>query len=323
MKKLKNSPTVLMFHAEMLPPISTSVGDSVLHGGQPCAPSGPLDSYKTFLESRPPSFETYAIEGILELAPIAPDLQLHIVHLSAAEGIPLLKSAREAGVKLTAETCFHYLTLAAEDIGHGDTRHKCCPPIREGANREFLWDALKTNLIETVVSDHSPCTAGLKMLKENGGDGDFFQAWGGISTVGLGLSVLWTDGRTRNITLPQISTWTSYNTAKQVGLLGQKGAFVEGWDADICVFDHQAEFKVCSCHFFFGLTGYTADIYLMQVTTKDMHFKNKVTPYENKTLVGRVCETWLRGRRIYSTDSGFDKTGPRGEMLINRREHLN
>ncbi|KAL7276286.1 Allantoinase [Rhizina undulata] len=299
MQKLKHSPTFLMFHAEMLPPLSLSVGDAVLHGGQPNAPSGPLDSYSTFLESRPPSFETYAIAEILSLASSAPELPLHIVHLSAAEGLPLVQKAREAGIKLTAETCFHYLTLAAEDIEDGDTRHKCCPPIREGPNRDKLWEALKDGIIETVVSDHSPCTAGLKMLKENGGDGDFFKAWGGISTVGLGLSVLWTEGKARGITLEDMSRWTTYQTAKQVGLLGRKGALEAGWDADICVFDPEASFKV---------------------TTADMHFKNKVTPYENKTLQGKICETWLRGRRIYSSEEGFDeKIGPSGLMLLEPR----
>jgi allantoinase len=302
MEALKDSPTLLMFHAEMLPPISNSVGDYVLHGEPPAAPSGPLNSYKTFLESRPVAFETYAIESILAQASIAPDLRLHIVHLSAAEGIPLVKKAQESGVKLTAETCFHYLTLAAEDIADGDTRHKCCPPIREGANRDYLWDALKDGLIETVVSDHSPCTPDLKMLEADGGDGDFFEAWGGVSTVGLGLSVLWTEGQKRGVDLATMAEWTAWKTAKQVGLLGTKGGLVQGWDGDVCVFDPEASFTV---------------------TTQDMHFKNKVTPYEGKTLRGRVCETWLRGRRIYSNEAGFEKGGPQGELLLGAREHLN
>lgn len=290
-----------MFHAEMLPPLSMSVGDNVRHGDPPLAPAGPLDAYSTFLASRPPAFETYAIEEILSLADIAPSLQLHIVHLSAKEGIPIVRAAQEAGVKLSAETCFHYLTLAAEDIENGDTRHKCCPPIREGSNRDDLWDALKEGLIETVVSDHSPCTAGLKALKENSGDGDFFRAWGGISTVGLGLSVLWTEGCKRGVSLEEISLWTSYKTAKQVGLLGRKGCLEVGWDADILVFDPEAKFTV---------------------TSTDMHFKNKVTPYENKTLTGKVCETWLRGRQIYSVGGGFDeKIGASGVMLLEPRVH--
>ncbi|TGZ81158.1 Metallo-dependent hydrolase, partial [Ascodesmis nigricans] len=174
MEKLKDTETVLMFHAEMVPPITKSVGDYVTSGEPPLVPTGPLDEYKTFLESRPSEFETYAIDAILSCAPTAPDLRLHIVHLSAAEGVPLVKDAREKGIKLTAETCFHYLTLSAENIDNGDTRHKCCPPIREAANQDILWDALKDGIVTTVVSDHSPCTPDLKLLPSQGGKGDFF-----------------------------------------------------------------------------------------------------------------------------------------------------
>ena len=230
-----------MFHAEMIPPLAMSVGDVVLHSDPPLAPTGPLNSYNTFLDSRPPAFETYAIENILSLAHTAPDLALHIVHLSTTEGLPLLKAARDRGIKITAETCFHYLALASENIADGDTRHKCCPPIREAKNRDGLWDALRAGEIATVVSDHSPCTAGLKMFDK----GDFFEAWGGISTVGLGLSVLWTEGKARGgVTLEEMSRWTAYMTAKQVGLLGVKGALEPGWDADICIFDPEASFTV-------------------------------------------------------------------------------
>ena len=244
MEALKDTPTVLMFHAETLPPLSASVGDVALHGGIPAVPTGPQNKYQTFLDSRPTDFETCAIEKILHQAHIAPDLRLHIVHLSAADGIPLVKAAKERGVNITAETCFHYLTLAAEDVEDGDTRYKCCPPIREASNKEHLWDALRDGVIETVVSDHSPCTPDLKMLTQDGGDGDFFHAWGGVSTVGLGLSVLWTEGEKRGVDLATMAEWTSYKTAEQVGLLGQKGALAAGYDADICIFDPEATFTV-------------------------------------------------------------------------------
>lgn len=293
MEKLKDQDTVLMFHAEMLAPTTQSVGDKVLHDGVPAAPTGPLSKYQTFLDSRPPSFETYAIETILSLAETAPDLQLHIVHLSAVEGLPLLKKAREMGIKITAETCFHYLALAAENIKDGDTRHKCCPPIRGEANKEGLWQALKNGEISTVVSDHSPCTPGLKMLEK----GDFFEAWGGISTVGFGLSILWTEGKKKGVDLEMISQLTSYNTAKQVNLLDSKGSLEEGKDADICIFDPEASFTV---------------------TQSEMHFRNKVTPYENKTLDGVVTETWLRGKPIYSRKSGFLDEIPRGDLLLKK-----
>ncbi|KAK6337929.1 hypothetical protein TWF696_001405 [Orbilia brochopaga] len=296
MTALKDQDTVLMFHAEMLPPIAESVGDAVLHGDPPLAPKGRLESYSTFLASRPPAFETYALAEIISAAPAAPSLPLHIVHLSAVECLPMLQKAQQEGVKLTAETCFHYLALAAEDVKDGDARHKCCPPIRERANADGLWNALKDGLITTVVSDHSPCTPDLKLV----GDGDLFKAWGGISTVGLGLSVLWTEGKKRGVDLCQISKWTSEETARQVGLLGRKGKLAAGYDADICVFDPESSFRV---------------------TKSEMQFKNKLTPYEDKVLDGIVCETWLRGKKIYTKDAGFDETaGPIGSLLLEKRQ---
>jgi allantoinase len=281
---LKSSPTTVMFHAEMIPPITDSVGDDVQRAHPPLAPTGPLTHYTTFLDSRPPSFETYAIAEILSLAHLAPDLQLHIVHLSAVEAIPLLREARANGIKITAETCFHYLSLAAENIKNGDTRHKCCPPIRSQTNQDGLWDELvqdtSEGVIKTVVSDHSPCTPNIKLLpaafapakehshghkhsssapcssdsessegEEQGPEerGDFFSAWGGISSVGLGLPILWTEGTRRdaNFSVEQIVRWCCMNTAKQVGLERTKGDLGVGFDADIVVFDDAAEFMVC------------------------------------------------------------------------------
>ncbi|KAK5275540.1 Allantoinase, partial [Exophiala xenobiotica] len=146
--ELADEPTTVMFHAEMIPPIADSVGDDVQTSLPPLAPHGPLNAYSTFLESRPPSFETYAIEEILSLAHIAPNLPLHIVHLSAMEAIPLLRKARSQGINITAETCPHYLSLAAEQVALGDTRHKCCPPIRSQSNQDQLWDELRQHMDE-------------------------------------------------------------------------------------------------------------------------------------------------------------------------------
>lgn len=141
-EELAEEPTTVMFHAEMIPPVTKSVGDDVQWSQPPLVPTGPLDTYQTFLDSRPSSFETYAILEILSLAHLAPKLPLHIVHLSAIEAIPMLRDARAKGVNVTAETCFHYLSLAAESIQTGDTRHKCCPPIRSQANQNGLWDEM-------------------------------------------------------------------------------------------------------------------------------------------------------------------------------------
>jgi len=259
---LAHEPTVVMFHAEMIPPIAASVGDDVQHSLPPLAPSGPLSRYQTFLDSRPPSFETYAIAEIIALAEEAavPPPPLHIVHLSAVDALPLVRAARARGLRLTAETCFHYLSLAAEAVADGDTRHKCCPPIRERANQDALWEELlrpDDPAVKTVVSDHSPCTPNLKLLPSrypgstgregcDGDEGDFFAAWGGISSVGLGLSILWTEGRSRGVTIEDVVKWCCKNTAKQVGLEHQKGDIGVGFDGDIAVFDDMAEFIVSS-----------------------------------------------------------------------------
>jgi allantoinase len=333
---LKDSETTLMFHAEMIPPITDSVGDHIQRSNPPMAPKGDLTTYSTFLASRPPSFETCAVAEILSLAHLAPELQLHIVHLSAIEAIPMLREARAKGIKITAETCFHYLALAAEGIQEGDTRHKCCPPIRSQSNQDGLWEELLQDqtdgVIQTVVSDHSPCTPDIKLLpahlapkkpsprkpghtkdcdscESSEGEmegpeekGDFFSAWGGISSVGLGLPILWTEGTKRDadFSVEEIVRWCCKNTAKQVGLEKSKGDLGVGFDADIVVFDDTAEFMV---------------------EPSTMLFRNKVSPYENKTLRGVVRETWLRGQRIFSREGGFaEKTGPSGKCLLEPRK---
>lgn len=314
MSELADEPTTLMFHAEMIPPITESVGDDVQWSLPPLAPIGPLDEYKTFLASRPVSFETYAISQILSLAHLAPSLPLHIVHLSAVQAIPLIREARANGTKITAETCFHYLTLSAEAVKNGDTRHKCCPPIRAQSNQNGLWEELLQevdSVITTIVSDHSPCTPDLKMLPQSipgrappkivseVQDGDFFTAWGGVSSVGLGLSILWTSGLKYNITAPQVAAWCCKNTAKQVGLQHQKGELAVGLDGDVCVFNDEGMFVV---------------------GREEMLFRNKCSAYQGMTLRGVVRETWLRGRKVFERGKGFGKGKPVGQLLLEARK---
>ena len=325
MNELADEPTTLMFHAEMIPPIADSVGDDVQWSLPPLAPIGPLNEYRTFLASRPTSFETYAISEILSLAHLAPNLPLHIVHLSAIEAIPLLREARAAGINITAETCFHYLSLAAETIQHGDTRHKCCPPIRTQSNQDGLWDELlhsNDSVIKTVVSDHSPCTPELKLLppkltsnnylptppSENDSKeaGDFFSAWGGVSSVGLGLPILHTSAQANNkraITAEDIARWCCANTAQQVGLEESKGTLAVGFDGDVCVFDDESEWVV-------GESG------------EGMLFRNKVTAYQGMRMKGCVRETWLRGRKVFERGRGFAAAKPGGKLLLEPRTSL-
>lgn len=224
----QGSDSVLLFHAELenTPSSITSHSDPTL--------------YSTFLESRPEKLEVDAIDLIVSLLRKYPSLRCHIVHLSAASALPTIRAAKSEGLKLTVETCFHYLTLSAERIPHGHPEFKCCPPVRDEANRDLLWDALLDGTIDFVVSDHSPCVAELKRLEA----GDIMGAWGGISTLGLGLSVLWTEAQNRGANIEQVLRWTSFNTAKHASLESCKGSLRVGWDADMVFWDPDAEFEV-------------------------------------------------------------------------------
>ena len=295
--ELASEPTLVMFHAEMEPPTPVPT------------PSGPPDHYQTFLDSRPGLLEETAIQTIISLSPLAPRLPLHIVHLSAASAIPMLRNARAQSLPITAETCFHYLSLAAEAIRNGDTRFKCCPPIRSAANQSALWEELlrADGCIRTVVSDHSPCTPDLKILPSHipgaapqdpkKTPGDFMSAWGGVASVGLGLSILWTESASHGFGLTDVAEWCSARTAAQVGLEHRKGSLAVGMDADVAVFDDEAEFVV---------------------ENAALWFKNKCSAYAGKTLRGRVRRTYLRGETIFDLETGFAGK-PTGELLLEPR----
>jgi allantoinase len=251
--------------------------------------------YASYLASRPDIFEIEAIRTLIRCAKKNPDVPLHIVHLASGEAVPILQEAQQQGLKISAETCFHYLSFCAEKIPNCSTFYKCCPPIRTERNRLQLWDALKQGVITTVVSDHSPCTPELKNLAQ----GDFFSAWGGIASVGLGLPVLYTESLAfaPEISIPHLVRWTCKNTAKQIGLAHRKGDLKAGYDADIVIFDPYTPQKI------------------ENATT---YFKNKLTAYDGLTLQGRVMETILRGNSIFAINKGHSEIAL-GKTILEKR----
>jgi allantoinase len=227
--------------------------------------------YQTFLASRPKEAEHRAIATVIDLAR-RHHARVHVVHLSSADALPMITAARDDGVAITVETCPHYLTLTAEEVPDGATEFKCCPPIRDAANQDLLWQGLAAGVIDCVVSDHSPCTPDLKRFDT----GDFGQAWGGIAGLQLGLPVMWTAARERGVPLTDVVRWMSAAPAALAGL-ATKGAIAVGRDADLCVFAPAEEFTVDA--------------------TKLFH-RNPVSAYHGCTLTGVVRRTWLRGREV-------------------------
>jgi allantoinase len=231
------------------------------------APEASGPSYAGFLASRPGAAEESAI-GRLIAAARDTGARVHVVHLADADALPILRKARADRVRITVETCPHYLAFAAEDVPDGATSFKCCPPIREARHREGLWGALSDGDVDLVVSDHSPCTADLKRLDA----GDFGTAWGGIASLQVALPVVWSGARARGIGLDRVVRWMAETPARLVGLPA-KGSIAVGKDADLVAFAPEERW-----------------------TVGDLEHRNPVTPYAGRELHGVVRRTWLRGQ---------------------------
>lgn len=257
MPELSRLGAMLIVHAELPGPMKAETGTD----------------YEAFLRSRPRAAEDQAIELMIRLSREF-GTRVHIVHLSSASALPLLREAQTAGVKITAETCPHYLHFAAESIPDGATEFKCCPPIRERENREKLWQGLADGTIDMIVSDHSPCPANMKRRETK----DFMAAWGGIASLQLRLPVTWTEAQRRGFSLRELTNWLSLNPAREVSLDARKGAIAPGCDADIIIWN--------------AVRSFTVD-------ARKLHHRHKFTPYEGEVLNGVVEKTFLRGRKIY------------------------
>ncbi|MFD9390661.1 allantoinase AllB [Streptomyces sp. NPDC060000] len=272
--------------ARSLAEISGFGGLLIVHAEDPhhldAAPQQGGPRYADFLASRPRDAEDTAIANLIAQAKRL-HARVHVLHLSSGDALPLIAAAKADGVRITVETCPHYLTLTAEEVPDGASEFKCCPPIRESANQDLLWQALADGTIDCVVTDHSPSTADLKT-------DDFATAWGGISGLQLSLAAVWTEARRRGHGLDDVVRWMSTRTAALVGL-SRKGAIEAGRDADFAVLAPDETFTV---------------------DPSSLQHRNRVTAYAGKTLHGVVKSTWLRGERIVA-DGEF--TEPRGRLL--------
>jgi allantoinase len=287
MQRLQGTGLPLLAHAEVPGPVQVATEAMDRAGWD-------WRKYATYLASRPDESE---IEAIALLIRLADEYQtpVHIVHLSSAKALPLLADARRRGVPVTVETCTHYLWFGAEDIPDGATEYKCAPPIRSAENREKLWGALRDGHIDLVVTDHSPCIPAMKRREE----GRWNQAWGGIASLGLTLPVLWTGmagrGLDGDLGLARAAEWLGAAPARLAEMAALKGALRVGADADLVVFDPDAEWTV---------------------SENDLNFRHKMSPYIGANLRGHVMETWLRGERVYC--EGAFEGSSRGREWVKR-----
>jgi allantoinase len=255
MRELARIGSTLLVHAEVAGPIREPQGDP--------------RRYASYLASRPRAAENEAVALAARLCRET-RAHTHIVHHSSSDALETVRAARLEGLPFSSETCPHYLFFAAEEIPDGRTEFKCAPPIRERENREKLWGALADGTLSMVVSDHSPCSPGLKKLEH----GRFDEAWGGISGLQLSLSVTWTEALQRGHGLAEIARWMCEAPARLAGLEASKGALRPGCDADFVIFDPEAKFTV---------------------DPAELRHRHKLTPYAGRKLRGRVKQVFLRG----------------------------
>jgi len=261
---LKRAGLPLLVHAELPGPIDSATQELT---------QADWRVYETYLKSRPDEAELTAIDLLIRLCEES-GCRIHVVHLSSSKALPMLRDAKRRGLPITMETCPHYLHLCAEGISTGATLNKCAPPIRNRENREALWHGLRDGTIDFVATDHSPCPPAMKKTER----GDFRSAWGGIPSVSVALSLMWTEAARRDLALVDIARWMAEGPAKLAGLEERKGRLAAGLDADMVVFDPEAEWTV---------------------TSAELHYRHAISPYLGESLRGKVLMTFLRGECVY------------------------
>ncbi|XP_011178897.1 allantoinase [Zeugodacus cucurbitae] len=251
--------------------------------------------YESFSRTRPAEMEVNAVQLISQLATAYKGKHMHIMNVSSADVLPIVAQCKRAGANLTVETCPHYLTLCAEQIEDCHTEFKAQPPIRSKSNQPALWDALKNGCVDIIASNHSPATPGVKCLNYGRARGNFLNAWPGVSSLQLGLSVVWTHCQTQGLGMEHIYRLMCQNPAVLCGLSSFKSKIEEGYDADFCIWDPEEEFSVSA----------------------DMLFStNKATPYMDQRLRGVVHATVVRGLHVYQQYEGFGQ--PLGKVLLRK-----
>jgi allantoinase len=253
----------LLVHAEVQGPIDAAT--ATIEDADWC-------EYATYLRSRPDAGELEAIRMLIRLCRQY-RFRVHVVHLATMLALDELNAAKAEGLPITVETCPHYLHFAAEEIARGETLKKCAPPIRTRANRERLWSGLERGTIDLIATDHSPCLPEMKRLEE----GNFGKAWGGVASLSIAASVVWTGMRERGLPLSKLTEWMSTAPARLAGLQDRKGRIAPGMDADIVAFEPEAHFRL---------------------TAEQLTYRYPVSPYVGEELYGAVKTVFVRGNKV-------------------------
>ncbi|TAN31669.1 allantoinase AllB [bacterium] len=275
MRRIARLGSILLVHAE-----DPAIVDALIHRATAGGQNGALD----FIRSRPAAAELEAISRAIGMAGET-GCRLHVVHVSTAGGVELIREARRSGVDVSGETCPHYLLYVEEDMERLGGAGKCAPPFRSAADRDGLWRLIADGALPMVVSDHSPSSPDLKR------GGDFFKLWGGISGCQSTRQLLLSGDGSRSLALPTIAAVTATNVARRFGL-ASKGEVAPGFDADLWLVDLSHE-----------------DV----VRGRDLLYRNAFSAHEGRPIRGRTVRTMVRGRTVFA--AGRPSKGPAGRLI--------
>jgi len=227
-----------------------------------------------FLEWKPNVAEERAVKKLVEFAR-GIGARLHISHMSTSQGVTIVRKAKREHVRVTAETCPHYLTFTRRDMKKQGPYLKMNPSLKGPKDVQALWKGLRDGTVDIVTSEHAPGERGEK----EAGWTDIWKAWGGIPAIETMLPLLLSEGVNKNrITLPTLQRICCEKPAKIFGLYPQKGVLQKGADADLVIVDLKMKRKV---------------------RAEDLHFKVGWTPYEGWILKGWPIITIRRGQVVY------------------------
>ena len=240
--------------------------------------------------SRPPYVEAVATARALAFAR-ATDSPVHVVHLSSAAALNEVRRARAAGVRVSAETCPHYLVLTEDRYDEPDPVRCACyiisPPLRSAADRDALWEGLADGSLDLVATDHVPDRLGVEKA-EAGSGVSFDRISNGAPGIETLLALVFSEGvAPGRITQERMVDLLSTTPARRFGL-ARKGALEVGRDADLVVFDPAAR---------------------RTITAGGLHHTSDYTPYEGMTVTGGVRDVLVRGSDVIRNGAFVGRRG--------------
>jgi len=239
------------------------------------------------VEWKPNVAEERAVRKVVEFSR-ALKTRLHISHMSTREGVEIVRKNKRLRVRVTAETCPHYLTFTRGDMKKQGPYLKMNPSLKGPKDVQALWKGLRDGTIDMVTSEHAP---GERAEKDVGWI-DIWKAWGGVPAIETMLPVLLSEGVVkRQLSLMTLQRVCCENPARIFGLYPRKGAIQKGADADLVIVDLKIKRKV---------------------RAEALHYKVGWTPYEGWTLRGWPILTMRRGETLYEDEQVIGKPGAAG-----------